>query len=90
MRTNIEVDAKAVGECLRPGTHVRTYAQTDGLLENIMPPTSSIRWAVLKYARRTTIENNKSYPIQTAEMYCVLLLAITVPSGSTLDVQAVI
>ena len=37
-KTQLEVDGKPVRECLRPGTHAGTHAQTDGQPENITPP----------------------------------------------------
>ena len=36
----IEVEGKLVREYLRPGTHIRTHAQTDGQVVNIMPPAA--------------------------------------------------
>ena len=63
----LEVAGKPVGECLR---RARTYAQTDGRIENTLPPAACrILWAVeaklvgpLAYAAETINHNLTTNP----------------------------
>lgn len=37
-QTKSQVNSKPIGECFRRDVHVRTHAQMDGPIENIIPP----------------------------------------------------